>query len=101
MSTANETLVLLELWIDRRGREAFNYKVAVLKNQTAQADGLVAIDRYENMIEEGRILLLSTWRDRESARQWRRRNLGTFLRSMEQSGHLARAQIRVASIIGK
>ncbi len=53
-----------------------------LKPQLEKIDGFISIERFSSLIEEGKILSLSFWRDEKAVQEWR--NLETHRQAQEK-----------------
>ena len=42
-----------------------------LRPQLEKIDGFISIERFSSLVEEGKVLSLSFWRDEESIKAWR------------------------------
>ena len=53
-----------------------------LKPQLEKIDGFISIERFSSLVEEGKVLSLSFWRDEGAINQWR--NLETHRLAQEK-----------------
>lgn len=71
---------------------------AELKPQLEKIDGFISIERFSSLVEEGKILSLSFWRDEEAISQWR--NLATHRLAQEKGRNevFSNYRLRVANV---
>ncbi len=71
---------------------------AELKPLLEEIDGFISIERFASLIEEGKILSLSFWRDEEAIEQWR--NLETHRLAQEKGREevFRNYRLRVANV---
>lgn len=71
---------------------------AELKPQLEKIDGFISIERFYSLVEEGKVLSLSFWRDEEAIREWR--NLEIHRRAQEKGrgGVFSNYRLRVATV---
>ena len=62
--------VILEIWPRHREREKLTTMAAVLRPAMDQVDGFISVERFESLTEQGKILVLSYWRDDASLNHW-------------------------------
>ena len=64
-----------------------------------EIDGFISIERFESLVQPGKILSLSLWRDEEAVKEWR--NVAEH-RQAQQDGRdsiFSNYRLRVASVI--
>ena len=71
---------------------------ANLKPQLENIDGFISIERFSSLVEEGKILSLSFWRDENAIEEWR--NVESHRRAQEKGreGVFADYRLRVANV---
>lgn len=58
----------------RKGQEsAYFDHAAILGEILPEMDGFISVERYESLVNTGKYLSLSFWRDEEAVRAWRNR----------------------------
>ena len=69
-----------------------------LKSQLEKIDGFISIERFSSLVEEGKVLSLSFWRDEEAIKEWR--NLETHRHAQEKGrgGVFSNYRLRVANV---
>ena len=70
-----------------------------LKPIVEDIDGFVSIERFESLVNPGKILSLSFWRDEEAIREWR--NVAEHRQAQHDGRHgiFADYRLRIASVI--
>ncbi|MBC8209443.1 MAG: antibiotic biosynthesis monooxygenase [Gammaproteobacteria bacterium] len=72
---------------------------AELKPLLQNIDGFISIERFSSLVEEGKILSLSFWRDEESIQQWRNLETHRLAQLKGRDGVFTDYRLRVASVI--
>lgn len=91
--------VIFEVWpTDGRATEYFDL-AASLKEDLAQIDGFISIERFESLVTKGKYLSLSFWRDEEAVRAWRNLEKHRKAQAMGRGGVFADYRLRVASVV--
>lgn len=91
--------VIFELW-PTEGRAAEYFDLAAsLREDLAQIDGFISIERYESLTKKGKYLSLSFWRDEEAVRAWRNLEKHRQAQVQGRSGIFADYRLRVASVV--
>lgn len=65
--------VIFEVWPNEGEREAYLGLAAALKTDLAEVDGFISVERFESLVEPGKILSLSFFRDEAAVTAWRNR----------------------------
>ncbi len=63
--------VIFEVKPKATGEDAYLALAAGLRGLLEQQEGLISIERFESLNEEGKLLSLSFWRDEDSVTAWR------------------------------
>ena len=53
------------------GKDRYLEVAAELRAQLVEQDGFISIERFQSLVDEGRVLSLSFWRDTEAITNWR------------------------------
>jgi len=72
---------------------------AELRPELEKIDGFVSIERFTSLVNEGKILSLSFWRDEEAVRRWRNLQEHRVAQARGRRGVFADYRLRVASVI--
>ena len=64
-----------------------------------EIDGFISIERFESLVQPGKILSLSLWRDEEAIREWR--NVAEHRQAQHDGRHgiFSDYRLRIASVI--
>jgi len=71
---------------------------AELKPLLQNIDGFISIERFSSLVEEGKILSLSFWRDEKSIEQWRNLETHRLAQIKGRDGVFTDYRLRVASV---
>lgn len=91
--------VIFEVRPTRDGIKEYLELAAALKDELSACAGLLSIERFQSLVDEGKLLSLSFWKDESSVEQWR--NLMAH-RSAQQKGKnelFSEYRIRVCSVM--
>lgn len=80
-------------------REAYLDLAAGLKPLLETIDGFISVERFESLMQPGKILSLSFWRDEEAVAAWRGLSAHRAAQSRGRNEHFAGYRLRVAGVI--
>ena len=84
----------------RTGRSSDYLDIAkALHPRLAEIDGFISIERFESLVNPGKLLSLSFWRDEAAVEQWRNLTEHRLAQREGRSGIFADYRLRVASVI--
>jgi heme-degrading monooxygenase HmoA len=63
--------VIFEVWPGDGHRDAYLDIAADLRPELEKVDGFISVERFSSLVEDGKILSLSFWRDEASVKAWR------------------------------
>lgn len=69
-----------------------------LKPQLEKIDGFISIERFSSLVEEGKILSLSFWRDEKAIEAWRNLESHRVAQEKGRNGVFKNYRLRVANI---
>ena len=69
-----------------------------LRPQLETIDGFISIERFSSLVEEGKILSLSFWRDEEAIQAWRNLESHRFAQEKGRGGVFRDYRLRVADV---
>jgi heme-degrading monooxygenase HmoA len=69
-----------------------------LKPQLEKIDGFISIERFSSLVEEGKVLSLSFWRDEESINEWRNLETHRLAQEKGRGGVFSNYRLRVANV---
>ena len=71
---------------------------AGLKSELENIDGFISIERFSSLVEEGKVLSLSFWRDEESIEAWRNLEPHRLAQKQGRGGVFENYRLRVANV---
>ena len=90
--------VIFEVTLDPvRGARYFDL-AAGLREELAEVDGFLSIERFQSLSEDDKFVSLSFWRDRESVEAWYRRPNHKAAQGEGRAGIFKDYRIRVAEV---
>ena len=91
--------VIFEVWpAEGRAGEYFDL-AAALKADLEHIDGFVSIERFQSLVNPGKFLSLSFWRDEEAIRAWRALEGHRAAQSKGRGGVFSDYRLRVATVM--
>ena len=72
---------------------------AALKPELERMDGFISIERFGSLVNEGKILSLSFWRDEEAVQRWRNVEQHRIAQTRGRSGVFSDYRLRVAEVL--
>jgi heme-degrading monooxygenase HmoA len=91
--------VLFEAKVNDGQKDAYLNAAAKLRPLLADIDGFISIERFESLVEPGKILSLSYWRDEEAVKQWRNVEAHRAIQEAGRNAIFADYRLRIASVI--
>jgi heme-degrading monooxygenase HmoA len=91
--------VIFEVWPAEGRQQDYFDTAASLRDELARIDGFVSIERFESLVEPGKLLSLSFWRDEAAVAQWRRRESHRAAQAAGRSGVFRDYRLRVAHVL--
>ena len=91
--------IIFEVWPAEGRRGAYLDYAARLKPELEQIDGFISVERFESLVEPGKLLSLSLWRDEEAVRAWRNHAEHREAQAAGRKGLFADYRLRVVSVI--
>ena len=80
-------------------RQAYMDFAASMRDELEAMDGFISVERFESLIQPGKILSLSFWRDEEAVKAWRSTASHRNAQSHGRAGIFADYRLRIASVI--
>lgn len=80
-------------------REAYLDIAASLRPELERIDGFISIERFESLVQPGKLLSLSFWRDEEAVAAWRALASHRGAQARGRSGIFADYRLRVAAVV--
>jgi heme-degrading monooxygenase HmoA len=91
--------VIFEVWPAAGRRDEYLDLAAALRTEVTKIDGLISVERFESLYEQGKLLSLQFWRDEESIARWRNHLEHRRVQRMGRGGVFAKYRLRVAQIV--
>lgn len=90
--------VIFEVWPTEGRRDEYLDIAAALRPHLATIDGFMSIERFESLVEPGKILSLSFWRDEEAVAAWRNLSDHRCAQARGRAGVFSDYRLRVAGV---
>jgi heme-degrading monooxygenase HmoA len=90
--------VIFEVWPREGQREPYLSMAARLREDLAQIDGFVSVERFQSLTEPGKMLSLSFWRDEAALAAWRARERHRTAQKAGRDRMFADYRLRVAAV---
>ena len=91
--------VIFEVWPKDGHREAYLELAASIKHHLADIPGFISVERFESLMEPGKLLSLSFWEDEAALEHWRKLSDHRAAQSAGRDIHFDDYRIRVAGVI--
>ena len=90
--------VIFEVTLDPARGERYFELAAGLREELAEVDGFLSIERFQSLSEDNKFVSLSFWRDREAIEAWYRRPDHKAAQREGRAGIFKDYRIRVAEV---
>jgi len=91
--------VIFEVWPGDGHRDAYLDIAADLRPELEKIDGFISIERYSSLVEDGKILSLSIWRDEDAVKAWREQIDHRAAQAKGRHELFANYRLRVAEVL--
>ncbi len=91
--------VIFEVWPGEGHRDHYLDIAASLKEDLESIDGFISVERFESLVEPGKLLSLSTWRDEEAVIEWRQRTNHRAAQAKGRAELFAGYRLRVTQVL--
>jgi heme-degrading monooxygenase HmoA len=91
--------VIFEVWPAEGERQHYLDIAAQLRPLLGEIEGFISIERFESLVEPGKLLSLSFWRDEAAVAQWRTLEAHRAAQAKGRGGVFANYRLRIASVI--
>jgi heme-degrading monooxygenase HmoA len=91
--------VIFEVEFNPGRRDDYFDIAAALSAELAGVDGVVSVERFSSLSNEGKILSLSFWRDEDAIRRWRLHEEHRLAQKLGRDGIFKTYRLRVASVV--
>ena len=91
-------IVVFEVTVKAGRDEDYFTLAARLREELEKVDGFVSVERFKSLVEDGKYLSLSTWRDEAAVTAWREHAGHRVAQSRGKDDLFADFRIRVAEV---
>lgn len=91
--------VIFEVTPAEGHRDAYLEIAAGLRAELEQQDGFISVERFQSLVNPGKLLSLSFWRDEAAVAAWRQRTKHRAAQSAGRGGLFADYRLRVAAVL--
>ncbi|WP_299546050.1 antibiotic biosynthesis monooxygenase [uncultured Tateyamaria sp.] len=91
--------VIFEVWPKDGHRTPYLNRTAALKAHLADIPGFISVERFESLMEPGKLLSLSFWEDETALEHWRKLPEHRDAQSAGRDIHFDNYRLRVAGVI--
>lgn len=91
--------VIFEVWPAQGRKQDYLDLAASLRPLLEQIDGFVSIERFESLVEPGKVLSLSFFRDEAAVQTWRNRIEHRAVQAQGRAGVFRDYHLRIASVV--
>jgi len=91
--------IVFEVWPAEGKRAAYLDYAARLKPILEQMDGFISVERFESLMNPGKLLSISVWRDEEAVAAWRKNAEHRVAQAAGRRSLFADYRLRVVSVI--
>ncbi|MBX3606932.1 MAG: antibiotic biosynthesis monooxygenase [Piscinibacter sp.] len=91
--------VIFEVEPREEERGTYLDAAAALRPQLEAIDGFLSVERFESLVQPGRLLSLSFWRDEEAVRRWRESEPHRAMQRLGRAQVFVDYRLRVAEVL--
>lgn len=91
--------VIFEVWPAPGRRDEYLGLAAKLRQELEQVDGFVSVERFQSLVDPGKLLSLSVFRDEEAVKAWRELAHHRAAQALGRGGVFADYRLRVTGVI--
>jgi heme-degrading monooxygenase HmoA len=91
--------VIFEVWAAEGRRQAYLDLAATLRQELEAIEGFISVERFESLVEPGKILSLSFWRDEGAVRRWRTLPSHRDAQTAGRAGVFLDYRLRIAGVV--
>ena len=91
--------VIFEVYVSEEGREDYLATATALRESLADMDGFISIERFSSLVNEGKMLSLSFWRDEAAVQAWRNLESHRLAQEKGRAGLFREYRLRVAEVL--
>ncbi|MCW8826684.1 MAG: antibiotic biosynthesis monooxygenase [Gammaproteobacteria bacterium] len=90
--------VIFEVYLDEDNKDEYLELASELRGQLSEIDGFISIERFSSLVDEGKILSLSFWRDEAAVEAWRNLESHRHAQERGRGGVFKNYRLRVAEV---
>ncbi len=90
--------VIFEVLPAEGKRDEYLNIASELKPHLEKIDGFISIERFSSLVEEGKVLSLSFWRDEAAIEEWRNQETHRLAQQKGRGGVFSNYRLRVANV---
>lgn len=91
--------VIFEMWPAQGRTDEYFELAAALREDLANIDGLVSIERFQSVTTPGKFVSISFWRDEDSLSAWRNVEKHRLAQARGRAGVFNDYRLRVAAVL--
>ena len=91
--------VIFEVWPASGRKDDYLKMAAALRSEVEKIDGVISVERFESLYEQGKLLSLQFWRDDEAIGRWRRHLEHRKAQAVGKGGMFANYRLRIAEVV--
>lgn len=91
--------VIFEVYPESDRFEEYLDIAATLRLELENIDGFISIERFSSLVEEGKILSLSFWRDEQAIEKWRKLESHRMAQQKGREGIFRDYRLRVTQVV--
>jgi heme-degrading monooxygenase HmoA len=91
--------VIFEVWPGDGHRDAYLDIATDLRPELEKIDGFISVERFSSLVEDGKILSLSIWRDEDAVKAWREQFDHRAAQAKGRHELFANYRLRVAEVL--
>ncbi|MBF0247618.1 MAG: antibiotic biosynthesis monooxygenase [Alphaproteobacteria bacterium] len=91
--------VIFEVYPSAEGKDEYLRRAGELRTFLEGRDGLISIERFQSLADEGKILSLSFWRDEDAVAAWRNTLEHRAAQKQGRNALFTSYRIRVAHVV--
>lgn len=91
--------VIFEVIPNEGRKEEYLDIAANLKPELSHIDGFISIERFQSLVDPGKILSLSFWRDEESIQKWRNLEMHRHAQAKGRNEVFKDYHLRIANVV--
>ena len=90
---------MFEVWPAPGRRSRYLELAAALKPELERIDGFLSVERFESLVEPGKLLSLSFWRDEEAVAAWRNSAVHRATQAEGRAGVFRDYRLRIGAVV--